>query len=59
MEEEENKSGGEVNADALEAAFGGDEVIIEEEEILFIEGDKEGEDEDDVDLAFHEDEGYW
>jgi len=62
MPEEEEKNPievhGDVSTDALEAVFVGDEIIVEEEEILIIET-LSPEEEDDVDLAFQEDEGYW
>lgn len=57
MPEEEEKPVGEVSPDALEAVFAPEEVLIEEEEIFIIAPSEE--EEDAVDLAFQEDEGYW
>ncbi len=60
IEEEEPKSGsegGDFNPDALEAVFD-EEIIIEEEEITFVDG--EDEEADEIDIAFAaNDEGYW
>jgi hypothetical protein len=47
---------GEINVDVLEAAFVGEEAVVEED--VFIVGSVD-EEEDTVDLAFQEDEGYW
>lgn len=49
---------GEINIDALEAAFAPDETLLIEEEIFILET-VDDEEEDAVDLAFQEDEGYW
>ncbi len=57
IEEEEIKSTGEVNADALEAVFE-EEVLIEEDVITFRK--EEDEEADEIDIAFAaNDEGYW
>lgn len=58
IEEEEPKSGGDLNPDALEAVFDDSDVLIEEEIVVFSEGDDEEADE--IDIAFAaNDEGYW
>ncbi len=59
MIEEEEKGPTDINPDALEAVFVGEEVIVEEEEIFIAEVSSVDDDEDAVDLAFQEDEGYW
>ncbi len=57
IEEEEPKVGGDVNPDALEAVFEED-VLIEEEDVVFAVVDDEEADE--IDIAFAaNDEGYW
>ncbi len=57
IEEEEPKSSGDVNPDALEAVFDED-VIVDEEVVVFREDDDEEADE--IDIAFAAtDEGYW
>ena len=57
IEEEEIKSTGEVNPDALEAVFE-EEVLIEEDVITFRK--EEDEEADEIDIAFAaNDEGYW
>jgi hypothetical protein len=57
IEEEEVKSPGEVNPDALEAVFE-EEVLVEEDVITFRKEDDEEADE--IDIAFAaNDEGYW
>ena len=54
--EEEVKPVGEINPDALEAVF--DEVLVEEEVIVFTASDDEQA--DDIDIAFQaNDEEYW
>jgi hypothetical protein len=59
IEEEESKSSGDINPDALEAVFE-EEAIIEEDVILFSSVDEEDEDADEIDIAFAaNDEGYW
>lgn len=58
IEEEEPKSGGDINPDALEAVFE-EEVLVDEEVVVFTSG---GDDEeaDEIDIAFAaNDEGYW
>ncbi len=55
-EEIEKNIIGEINVDVLEAVFITEEPLIEEE--LFIL-EEVGEEENAVDLAFQEDEGYW
>jgi hypothetical protein len=47
---------GEINVDILEAAFVGEEALVEEDVFIVEDVDEE---EDTVDLAFQEDEGYW
>ena len=47
---------GEINVDALEAAFVTEEALVGEEIFIIASVDEE---EDTVDLAFQEDEGYW
>lgn len=54
--EEEPKTGGELNPDALEAVFE-EEVFVEEEVSVFVGDDEEV---DEIDIAFQaNDEGYW
>ncbi len=54
--EEDVKPVGEINPDALEAVFDED-VLVEEEVVLFGENDEEV---DEIDIAFQaNDEGYW
>ena len=54
--EEDVKSEGEINPDALAAVFE-DEVLIEEEVTIVTGDDDEG---DEIDIAFlANDEGYW
>ena len=55
--QEEEKLITEVSADALEVVFAPEEVLVEDEEVFVIA--VATEEEDDVDLAFQEDEGYW
>ena len=57
IEEEEVKSAGEVNPDALEAVFE-DDAAAEEVDVLLFGGEDEQVDE--IDIAFQaNDEGYW
>jgi hypothetical protein len=57
IEEEEPKSVGDLNPDALEAVFEED-VLVDEEVVIFKEEDDEEADE--IDIAFAaNDEGYW
>ncbi|MFA5132253.1 MAG: hypothetical protein WC444_02925 [Candidatus Paceibacterota bacterium] len=57
IEEEDPKPSGEINPDALEAVFEED-VLVEEEIIVF--GKEEDEEADEIDIAFAaNDEGYW
>jgi hypothetical protein len=57
IEEEEPKSVGDLNPDALEAVFEED-VLVDEEVVIFKEDDDEEADE--IDIAFAaNDEGYW
>lgn len=57
--EEDVKSGGEVNPDALEAVFE-EEILVEEEVVMFSKSGEEDEDADEIDIAFQaNDEGYW
>jgi hypothetical protein len=59
IEEEEPKSTGDLNPDALEAVFEED-VTIDEEVVVFKSGDEEDDDADEIDIAFAaNDEGYW
>ena len=56
--EEEPKSSGEINPDALEAVF--EEDIAVEEEVVFVVAGSGDEDADEIDIAFAaNDEGYW
>lgn len=56
--EEEPKSSGEINPDALEAVFEVDSIIEEDEVLLFNGEDDERPDE--IDIAFQaNDEDYW
>lgn len=56
IDEEETKPVGEINPDALEAVFDED-VLVEEEVIVFKDSDEEA---DEIDIAFAaNDEGYW
>lgn len=56
IDEEEPKPTAEINPDALEAVFDED-VLVEEEVIVFKEDDEEA---DEIDIAFAaNDEGYW
>lgn len=56
IDEEEPKPTAEINPDALEAVFDED-VLVEEEVIVFKEEDEEA---DEIDIAFAaNDEGYW
>ncbi len=56
IDEEETKPVGEINPDALEAVFDED-VLVEEEVVVFKEDDEEA---DEIDIAFAaNDEGYW
>jgi len=53
--EEDVKTGGEVNPDALEAVF--EEVLVEEEILIFAVDDEQS---DEIDIAFQaNDEKYW
>lgn len=57
IEEEEVKTTGEVNLDAVEAAFE-DESSVEEVDVLLFGAEDEQVDE--IDIAFQaNDEGYW
>lgn len=57
IEEEESKIPKEINPDAIEGVFE-EEIIIDEEIILF--GKEEDEEADEIDIAFAaNDEGYW
>lgn len=56
--EEEPKSGGDINPDALEAVF--EEDVLLEEEVVFAKTNEDNEDADEIDIAFAaNDEGYW
>ena len=56
--EEEPKSGGDINTDALEAVF--EEDVLLEEEVVFAKTNEDNEDADEIDIAFAaNDEGYW
>lgn len=58
IEEEEPKSSGDLNPDAIEAVLEED-VLIEEEEIAVFNGEDD-EEADEIDIAFAaNDEGYW
>ena len=58
IEEEEPKSGGDINPDALEAVFE-EEVLVDEEVVVFTSGEDD-EEADEIDVAFAaNDEGYW
>ncbi len=53
--EEDTKQAVEINPDALEAVF--DEILVEEEVIVFTADDEQP---DEIDVAFQaNDEGYW
>ena len=57
IEEEEEPKGGELNPDALEA-FVDEEILIEEDVVVF--GEEDDEEADEIDIAFQaNDEGYW
>lgn len=59
IEEEEPKSTGDLNPDALEAVFEED-VTVDEDVIVFKSGEEEDDDADEIDIAFAaNDEGYW
>ena len=55
--QEEEKPITEVTGDMLAVVFAPEEILIEEEEVFVILS--VDEEEDTVDLAFQEDEGYW
>ncbi len=55
IEEEEGKTVTEVNPEAFEAMFEDEAAVAEEEVFLY----RTNEEQDEVDLAFTEDEGYW
>ena len=56
IEEEDPKPTAEISPDALEAVFEED-VLVEEEVVLFKDSDEEA---DEIDIAFAaNDEGYW
>lgn len=57
--EEETKSVGDINPDAIEAVLDED-VIIEEEIVIFTSNNEDDNDADEIDIAFAaNDEGYW
>ncbi len=57
IEEEETKPVSDINPDALEAVFEED-ILVEEEVVLFSK--EEDEEADEIDIAFAaNDEGYW
>lgn len=59
IEEEETKTVGDINPDALEAVFE-EEPLVEEEVVVFASVDVEDDDADEIDIAFAaNDEGYW
>ena len=57
--EEDVKPVGEVNPDALEAVFE-EEILIEEDVVIYSKGRDDDEDADEIDIAFQaNDEEYW
>ena len=57
--EEDVKPVGEVNPDALEAVFE-EEILIEEDVVIYSKGHNDDEDADEIDIAFQaNDEEYW
>jgi hypothetical protein len=59
IEEEEPKGGKDINPDALDAVFEDTLVEIDEEVVIFKNGE-EDDDVDEIDIAFAaNDEGYW
>lgn len=59
IEEDETKPIGDINPDAIEAVLDED-VLVEEEVVVFTSNDEEDNDADEIDIAFAaNDEGYW
>jgi hypothetical protein len=59
IEEEEPKSSGDINPDAIEAVLDED-ILIDEEVTVFTSTDEDDDDADEIDIAFAaNDEGYW
>lgn len=59
IEEEETKPVGDINPDAIEAVLDED-ILVEEEIVVFTSNDEEDNDADEIDIAFAaNDEGYW
>jgi hypothetical protein len=59
IEEEETKPVGDINPDAIEAVLYED-ILVEEEVVVFASKDGEDDDADEIDIAFAaNDEGYW
>ena len=57
--EEDTKPVGEVNPDVLEAVFE-EEILIEEDVVIYSKGHNDDEDADEIDIAFQaNDEEYW
>jgi hypothetical protein len=61
IEEEEPKVGGDLNPDALDEVFSGEDALIEvDEEIEIFTNPEDDEEADEIDIAFAaNDEGYW
>lgn len=61
IEEEEPKGGVDLNPDALEEVFSGEDSLIEiDEEIEIFTNPEDDEEADEIDIAFAaNDEGYW
>jgi hypothetical protein len=61
IEEEEPKIGGDLNPDALDEVFSGEDSLIEiEDEVEIFTNPEDDEEADEIDIAFAaNDEGYW
>lgn len=58
-EEEDIKGSSEINPDALEAVFAEEVIIEEDEEDLLVVRSTYDEDDDELDIAFQDDDGDW
>lgn len=59
IEEEETKPIGDINPDAIEAVLD-EEILVEEEVVIFTSTNEDDSDADEIDIAFAaNDEGYW
>ena len=59
IKEEEPKPSGDINPDAIEAVLDED-ILIDEEVVVFTSTDEDDDDADEIDIAFAaNDEGYW